>query len=78
MNTETMAPDVDPLGYVRQRLREMAPSERPRLAVDVGTTQRTIYNIMDGERDAKYSTVMKLHKALKEIDAAAAVEASKS
>lgn len=59
----------DPLAYVRQRLKEMPANQRPRLAVDVGTTQRTIYNIMNGVRDAKYSTVMKLHKALKEAEA---------
>lgn len=69
MSTEVV--QVDHLDYVRQRLRDMPKADRPRLAVDVGISQRTLYNIMEGKRDAKYSNVMKLHKAFKDLDSTA-------
>lgn len=73
MSTEPLA--GDPLLYVRQRLKDMPAGDLPKLAVQVATTQRTLYNMMKGERDAKYSTVMKVYKALKNAEAAEAAKA---
>jgi hypothetical protein len=70
MTIETV--DADPLEFVRQRLKEMPASDQARIALAAATSSRTVYNIIKGERDAKYGTVMALHKAIKDADAAAA------
>ena len=70
MTTET-ASAAGPLEYVRRRLEEIPGGERPRLAVNAGISLQTLYNILKGERDPKYSSVMALHKVLKEMEAVA-------
>lgn len=72
MTTETI--EAGPLEYVQTQLKAMPGGQLPRLAVDVGVTLRTVYNIKNGKRDAKYSTVMALHKKLKEAEAAAGAQ----
>lgn len=69
--------EQDPLAYVRQRLQDMQPAQLARIAVAATLTERTLYNVIKGERDVKYGTVMKVHKALKDVEAAEAAEAAK-
>lgn len=66
------ATEPDYLEYVRQRLQAMDASEIPRLAVDAGITQRAIYYLINGQQDARYSTVKKLRLALLASDKAKA------
>jgi hypothetical protein len=47
------------LDYVRNRLRE-CPSI-PKLAPQVGLTEKTLYNILSGLHDPGYSKVEKLY-----------------
>lgn len=73
MTTETL--EADPLEYVRQRLKDMPVADLTRVALAAETSTRTVYNIIKGERDAKYGTVMALHKVLKAEEAAAGAPA---
>jgi predicted transcriptional regulator len=70
------ATEQDPLEYVRQRLQDMKPAQLARIAVDADLTERTLYNVMKGERDVKYGTVKKVHKALKDAEAVEAQAAT--
>lgn len=69
--------EQDPLEYVRQRLQGMPPAQLARIAVAAHITERTLYNVMKAERDVKYGTVKKVHKALKDVETAEAAEAAK-
>lgn len=73
MSTDTTAApaEVDALEYVRERLAGMPAADRASLAGDTKVSLSTVYNIMRGH-DTKYSTVMTLRKALRELEAAAA------
>lgn len=54
--------EVDYIAVVRDRLKAMQQEDRHRLAMNVGLSISTIYNVRDG-KDSKYSTVLKLYKA---------------
>ena len=74
MTTETLEQDM--LDYVREHLKALPSGQLLRLAVDTDMSERTVRNVMKGVRDVKYTTVKRLHKALKDAEASEAQAAT--
>ena len=49
--------------FVREKLRSRSRGATiPEIAAELKIAQRTIYNVLQGKRDPKYSTVEKLYE----------------
>jgi DNA-binding phage protein len=64
-----MPAPVDYLELVREKLNASPRSDFTRIAVDAGLSWRTIYAVLDTERDPRYSTVMALYRTLQKTPA---------
>jgi DNA-binding phage protein len=61
------APSPEPIDYlamVREKLNTVPRSDFMRIAVDAKLAFRTIYSMLDENRDPRYSTVMTLYRTL--------------
>lgn len=68
---QTTAVAIDYIGYVRERLTNLAPATYTRFAADAEVSIRTLYNLRDNKVDPAYGTVLKLYELLKKDEASA-------
>jgi DNA-binding phage protein len=59
-----MAEPIDYLALVREKLNTVPRADFMRIAVDAQLGLRTIYSMLDENRDPRYSTVMTLYRTL--------------